>query len=116
MTVEQERLEQVARAVYDELEGPIANQDAVRQHNLWEQSKRIASVAIKAIGSTTIAPTKIDSPPIPDQARRHLHHALDILFAHRTIMPFEIAGVVISNSTVLLSLKPATTDTNAYRS
>jgi hypothetical protein len=41
-------VEAVARAIYDELEGPINNQDYSRQLRQWERAKGIALAAIVA--------------------------------------------------------------------
>ena len=43
-------VEKVARAIYDELEGPVNNQDYSRQMRQWVQAKRIAQAAIRALG------------------------------------------------------------------
>jgi hypothetical protein len=43
-------VEAVARAIYDELEGPINNQDYSRQLRQWERSKGISLAAIRALG------------------------------------------------------------------
>ena len=43
------KIEEVARAIDHELEGPINNQDALRQQRQWELSKRLARAAIEAM-------------------------------------------------------------------
>lgn len=44
----QAREEAVARAIYDEMEGPVANQDAARQMRQWQLAQRLAKVALTA--------------------------------------------------------------------
>lgn len=39
----------VARAIYDALEGPVANQDAVRQARQWERAQMLAAAALPHI-------------------------------------------------------------------
>ena len=41
--------EKVCRAIYDEMEGPVADQDARRQRLQWELCLRLATAAIAAV-------------------------------------------------------------------
>jgi hypothetical protein len=41
-----DNVEKVARAIYDALEGPIANQDFTRQKKQWELAQRLAHAAL----------------------------------------------------------------------
>ena len=42
-------VEKVARAIYDDMEGPVANQDFMRQTRQWELAQRLARAALAAI-------------------------------------------------------------------
>jgi hypothetical protein len=66
-------VERVTRAIYDELEGPVNNQDAGRQMRQWELAKRLARAAISAMQSDPGIPiykTEPDPKPIRDLAVR----------------------------------------------
>lgn len=41
--------EAVARAIYDEIEGPVNNQDFTRQTRQWELAQRLADAALAAL-------------------------------------------------------------------
>ena len=43
-----EQIEKAARAIYDELEGPVANQDFARQQAQWAQAQKLAHEALSA--------------------------------------------------------------------
>lgn len=49
--VAEDVVERVARAIYDELEGPVNNQDYGRQMRQWELAQSLARAAIAAMGS-----------------------------------------------------------------
>jgi uncharacterized protein (DUF2342 family) len=49
MTADDEMVEAAARAIYDFLEGPVADQDFCRQQRQWETAKSLARAAISAI-------------------------------------------------------------------
>ena len=42
-------IEKVARGIYDELEGPVNNQDYSRQMRQWEQAKRVSIDAVSVV-------------------------------------------------------------------
>lgn len=42
------RLERIAQAIYDELEGPINNQDQRRQEQQWQRAKGLAAAVVRS--------------------------------------------------------------------
>ncbi|MFX4085851.1 hypothetical protein ACKU27_12190 [Sphingobium yanoikuyae] len=52
---EQSIIEMAARAVYDELEGPVNNQDFTRQMRQWELAKKLVVISINAMREATPA-------------------------------------------------------------
>jgi hypothetical protein len=49
ITIPPEALEEAARAIYDILEGAVANQDYGRQMRQWEQAQELARAACLAM-------------------------------------------------------------------
>jgi predicted RNA polymerase sigma factor len=49
ITISPEALEEAARAIYDILEGAVANQDYGRQMRQWEQAQELARAACLAM-------------------------------------------------------------------
>jgi hypothetical protein len=49
MTDREKLTEAMARVIYDDLEGPIADQDFTRQMRQWEQAQKLATAALAAI-------------------------------------------------------------------
>jgi hypothetical protein len=49
MTDRKALIEAMARVIYDDLEGPVANQDFTRQMRQWEQAQKLATAALAAI-------------------------------------------------------------------
>lgn len=71
-------VEKVAKAIYDELEEPIGNQDYSRQLRQWELATKLARAAIEAIADVSL-PKEIEAAAwakvrpyhdIPDQEIR----------------------------------------------
>jgi uncharacterized protein YgbK (DUF1537 family) len=49
MTDRERLIEAMARVIYDDLEGPVANQDFTRQMRQWARSQELAHAALSAI-------------------------------------------------------------------
>lgn len=71
MSERDETREAVARAIYEEMEGPVANQDYARQMRQWDLAKSLAASALKAmtVGSRfTVEGVECVVFPKPDES------------------------------------------------
>ena len=50
----------IASVAYDDLEGPVANQDYARQVQQWEQCKRIADAQLAALEAAGVRLVPVD--------------------------------------------------------
>ncbi|WP_141397824.1 hypothetical protein [Novosphingobium sp. Chol11] len=48
-------VERIARAIYDEMEGPVNNQDFARQTRQWALAQRLAAAALTELNNPTEA-------------------------------------------------------------